>query len=647
VTLISPTGTRVKLISNRGSDGQNFHNTVFDDSSTVSISTGEAPFTGTFRPEEPLSVLNGQTATGTWQLEIKDIALGDVGTLNSWSITMKVKGTPGTTVFTEPYTVTDVNGNYSFTGLPPGLYSIREYFKPEQIAAGWKQTWAPPPITLKNGGNFTGHNFGNWIPDTLLGSIQGQTYYDTNQDGVKAASDPGLPGWIVFIDGNNNGVRDISTTSTAVASTEAAKPILDLSTTSSQITMGQVGSVFNVEVTLDITHSYVGDLQAFLTSPSGRRVLLFSGDGGQYNDFHNLTFSDSALRSIDTIGFNDLPYSGTWKPEVPLNTFNGDDLHGIWTLSITDTVAGDEGVLNSWSLNIGAGELFRTTDASGNYEFDNLSGGNYIVREEVKPGWTQIAPAITTITSAAWTTPRWGVTIDGLDVHNVDFGNFSAVPLAGDYNRNLVVDASDYVLWRKTLGSHVTSFSAADGDGNGIVEQADLAIWRANFGQSLQGSGAGSGLATVAAASGAAVQSLEVSQPAPSGIALEVSSTKAALLAVQLSSKEIVVTGSDSPKSPIQEANEVVPAVTALESMSRDSTIEHDVPVIERLSASESRSDLGLLAWLAESNVDERPETDLASSKDNNPWASVSDEPETVDVAFEMLEGSALAGASV
>ena len=52
-----------------------------------------------------------------------------------------------------------------------------------------------------------------------------------------------------------------------------------------------------------------------LISPSGRQVELFAGVGGQYNDFQNLTLSDNATRSIGSIGFNDLPYTGTWKPE--------------------------------------------------------------------------------------------------------------------------------------------------------------------------------------------------------------------------------------------------------------------------------------------------------------------------------------------
>ena len=45
----------------------------------------------------------------------------------------------------------------------------------------------------------------------------------------------------------------------------------------------------------------------------------------------------------------------------------------------------------------------------------------------------------------------------------------------GDYNQNGTVDAADYVVWRKGLGT--------------IYTQADYDVWRANFGQTI-GSGA-------------------------------------------------------------------------------------------------------------------------------------------------------------
>jgi hypothetical protein len=54
--------------------------------------------------------------------------------------------------------------------------------------------------------------------------------------------------------------------------------------------------------------------------------------------------------------------------------------------------------------------------------------------------------------------------------------------LMGDYNKNGVVDAADYVLWRSTLGDSVTPSSGADGNGNGMIDNLDYDVWRANFG---------------------------------------------------------------------------------------------------------------------------------------------------------------------
>jgi hypothetical protein len=52
--------------------------------------------------------------------------------------------------------------------------------------------------------------------------------------------------------------------------------------------------------------------------------------------------------------------------------------------------------------------------------------------------------------------------------------------LAGDYNRDGAVDAADYVVWRKTLGSDTEL--AADGSRNGVIDPADYDVWRLNFG---------------------------------------------------------------------------------------------------------------------------------------------------------------------
>ncbi len=86
IFLISPSGTRVELSTDNGSSGDNYTNTIFDDAAATSITAGIAPFTGSYRPETPLSAVDGQSISGDWKLEIHDGATGDTGTLLNWSL---------------------------------------------------------------------------------------------------------------------------------------------------------------------------------------------------------------------------------------------------------------------------------------------------------------------------------------------------------------------------------------------------------------------------------------------------------------------------------------------------------------------------------------------------------------------------------
>ena len=62
-----------------------------------------------------------------------------------------------------------------------------------------------------------------------------------------------------------------------------------------------------------------------------------------------------------------------------------------------------------------------------------------------------------------------------------DIGAYEFGALAGDYNRDGSVTAADYVLWRKTVGTSITRFAGADGDGSGKIDQPDFLRWRSGF----------------------------------------------------------------------------------------------------------------------------------------------------------------------
>jgi hypothetical protein len=74
-------------------------------------------------------------------------------------------------------------------------------------------------------------------------------------------------------------------------------------------------------------------------------------------------------------------------------------------------------------------------------------------------------------------------------LHTVSGGeNLSLSFLIGDYNGDGIVDAADYVVWRKTFGE-TALLLAADGDGSGTVDAGDFDVWRDHFGNTI-GSGA-------------------------------------------------------------------------------------------------------------------------------------------------------------
>ena len=62
--------------------------------------------------------------------------------------------------------------------------------------------------------------------------------------------------------------------------------------------------------------------------------------------------------------------------------------------------------------------------------------------------------------------------------------------LPGDYNRDGLVDAADYVVWRKAAGQQVTPGTGADGNNDGWVDDGDFSVWKSNFGNMLAGGAA-------------------------------------------------------------------------------------------------------------------------------------------------------------
>jgi subtilisin-like proprotein convertase family protein len=86
IDLVAPDGTAVTLVNRRGGSGDDFVGTVFDQAAPQSIVSAAAPFTGTFRPEGNLGVLDGLQAQGDWTLRVRDASPGDTGFIQGWGV---------------------------------------------------------------------------------------------------------------------------------------------------------------------------------------------------------------------------------------------------------------------------------------------------------------------------------------------------------------------------------------------------------------------------------------------------------------------------------------------------------------------------------------------------------------------------------
>ena len=113
VFLVGPTGTRVELFTGVGSSGDNFVNTILDDEAATAISSGTAPFTGSFRPEGSLAALDDVSPNGIWTLEVTNGSSFYTGSLVSWCLVVgtATEAKPEITVLDGTVALTDGQAN--------------------------------------------------------------------------------------------------------------------------------------------------------------------------------------------------------------------------------------------------------------------------------------------------------------------------------------------------------------------------------------------------------------------------------------------------------------------------------------------------------------------------------------------------------
>jgi subtilisin-like proprotein convertase family protein len=132
-------------------------------------------------------------------------------------------------------------------------------------------------------------------------------------------------------------------------STNVGKTIADFGQVISTLTINQDIAIRDLNVTVNMSHTYTGDVRMTLVGPDGTRVPLVNRRGGSSDNFVNTTFDDEASVGVwQGTG----PWSGSYRPEYALSAFDGKSTRGTWQLIVEDTALFDTGRLNGWSLTV-------------------------------------------------------------------------------------------------------------------------------------------------------------------------------------------------------------------------------------------------------------------------------------------------------
>jgi len=155
-------------------------------------------------------------------------------------------------------------------------------------------------------------------------------------------------------------VLPISNTTNACTSTDGAGGVSDT------IAFAETGTISDVDVAVEIIHTWRSDLQfhvEYSVGAAGAIVLAADHDGG--DDDYYATFDDEAgmLCSDATMcgSGSAICVSGspaTCMPDVALSAFDGLTSPGTWTLMVCDDAGGDDGELMGWTVTVdGDGDL--------------------------------------------------------------------------------------------------------------------------------------------------------------------------------------------------------------------------------------------------------------------------------------------------
>lgn len=323
VDLVSPTGQRAVLHDADGGSAKNLVKTW---------SSADTP---------ALAVFSDAQITGAWTLRVSDRAARDIGRLQRWSLAIDVARENRKVHITRTPNISlpdnDPTGISDVVRVPHGG-TVRSVIVGVDIPHTYigdlrVELFGP------NGDRALLHNQTGGGTDNLK-----ETWTSSTSAALSVFTSKSVRGdWVLRV--SDHAGRDVGTLKQWTLDIELAPsqvktieesddpdviiPDNNAAGISRSIAVNVVGTIQTIEVGVDISHTYVGDLRVELVAPSGELAVLHSEAGGSDDNLKlSLSSEDSAL----------------------LQTLVGLPIRGNWILRAIDSASRDEGRLKNWSL---------------------------------------------------------------------------------------------------------------------------------------------------------------------------------------------------------------------------------------------------------------------------------------------------------
>jgi subtilisin-like proprotein convertase family protein len=147
---------------------------------------------------------------------------------------------------------------------------------------------------------------------------------------------------------------------------------------SNTINVPTSGTISDVNIGLNVTHTYPNDLVIQINNPGNAVQVPVWNRACAGNDNFNVTLSDGSPAFTCVANM-----SGTFAPSSALSAFNGTPQLGTWTLLTADYWNTDTGTINSWSINVCNQTATLITEDFGLENFSlypNPNNGNFNIK---------------------------------------------------------------------------------------------------------------------------------------------------------------------------------------------------------------------------------------------------------------------------